>query len=287
MITTDSFFQQGVVHEVCEDYALHGANYVIISDGCSNAGGPRIHTDWGSRLLCKAAEMYLPIIYDDRHTFFKEVYKFGVDLVSEFVNLPIECLTATLGCLIDNDTFFHFLLVGDGFYGVRRRDKTWEIKEVKFLSGGIAKAAAPFYLRYTQNDDEFEKYQVLFGSQWSITRYVGSLEKLEKIEESIQDFRNFFPYVWWSAPTSEYELAFITSDGVSSFYETITTSTSKHNENISPIPVLQVLLDFVNFRPDFLEVQRNWAFKQNKKGTFIKRNWHNADDVAMGVIRHE
>ena len=58
-MTTESIFEQGSTHEVCEDYAIQGGGYTILADGCSNGGGPRIDTDWGSRILCKAAEEHL------------------------------------------------------------------------------------------------------------------------------------------------------------------------------------------------------------------------------------
>ena len=64
-MNTGSFFTIGSTHLVCEDYALHGKDYVILSDGCSNGGGPRIHTDWGSRILCKAAEEHIQLLEFD------------------------------------------------------------------------------------------------------------------------------------------------------------------------------------------------------------------------------
>jgi hypothetical protein len=92
------------------------------------------------------------------------------------------------------------------------------------------------------------------------------------------------PYNVFEFPLDEYEFAFVASDGMESFYQPVMSETSKHNETISVLDAMRVVMDFVTFKPDFARFQRNWAFRQNKKGTLIRRNWKNGDDVSVGVI---
>jgi len=39
-MNTGSYFKIGSTHVVCEDYAIHTDDAVVVSDGCSNGGGP-------------------------------------------------------------------------------------------------------------------------------------------------------------------------------------------------------------------------------------------------------
>ena len=69
------------------------------------------------------------------------------------------------------------------------------------------------------------------------------------------------------------------SDGVHSFYETISTETSKYNQSISYIDVLKELLSFKNFNKAFVQRRIN-KFRKD----CIKKNWDNADDLSLAVI---
>jgi len=297
---TDSFFVQGTTHEVCEDYAVHGGDYAIISDGCSNAGGPRIHTDFGSRILTKAAEEH---IYQDN----VEAFLQGVSATSRtqqraFPNLPDACLTATLGTLRKVGDSHRALLVGDGVVGGRRRDGRWKIHVVEFPGG-------PYYLKY-QMFGETPKWIEQFGQTYKIHTYFGNIRSPEMefpewadqppsskermgawsnhvtFSTQEQNFSVIKPYNEFVFPADDYEFTFICSDGPEAFYIPVKSPRRKYNEPVCVLDVLRVLLDFVTVRPGFARLQSNWVFRQDKAGTFRRRNWLNGDDVAVGVI-HE
>lgn len=281
---TDSFFQQGATHEICEDYALNGSDYVIVSDGCSNGGGPHINTDWGARILTKAAEQHIKCLLDPM-VFMNCVIGTAVAQCSIFPNLSPECLTATL--LVAHrmcDTFCTFM-IGDGVMGARLRNGGWDIHVYNAVKGGTTNAAAPFYLKYNILEEEIVKYCEMFGGMYSHYFFRGGIKDQIATEtrQEIVRLDPKKPYFFNRFPVEKYDLVFIGSDGIGSFYNTINTGTSKHNCPRSELDALGVLLDFT-IRPNFLRIQRQWAWKRSVEGTFLKRNWHNADDVSLAAI---
>lgn len=290
---TDCFFQQGVTHEVCEDYALAGQSFAVVSDGCSNGGGPRIDTDWGARLLCKAAERNLLDLRQRPEVFITTVAKTALLQLSTF-NMPVECLTATLAMLHMREGAMRCrgLIVGDGVIGGRRYDGSWRIVNFEYLPGGSVGRAAPFYLKYAMTG-EVQKYMDLYGGKMRRTEYNGTFGDLSKPEsvtyemtrEEIEfdfDPECFYHQVWFDV--KEFAFAFVASDGVSSFYRHVRTETNKYTEAVGLLQVLGVLLNVPPPRSGFLRAQRQWAFKRDVAGSFVRRGWHNADDVSVGAI---
>jgi len=215
-----------------------------------------------------------------------------------FPNLPDSCLTATLLTILKMEDTIAGLVVGDGVIGGKRRDGTWRIHVVEFNSG------APYYLRYQMFGDT-DSWVERYGNKYQIITYDGAdimnrrWEYPENPPDAIQRFAFWddelavttpkeldldHPYEQFRFPVKEYEFVFVTSDGPTSFYERRVTKTSKSNEPLHVLDVLRVLMDIRTFRPGFIRLQRQWAFKQERRGTFKKRNWHNGDDVSAGVI---
>jgi len=297
IVKTDSYFHQGVTHEVCEDYALHGPHYAVVADGCSNGGGPRIDTDWGARLLCKAAEQHLmtSVVFNNSMEYAAAVCGTAQAQMHSIPNLIPESLTATLLTLgwEPGSRFAHTLLFGDGVFGGKRKDGTWEIGWVEFEK-------APYYLRYRMFGTE-QDYLEHFGGTYKVYGYAGELNydlpeewdfesqdefwRLEgdwDIETKTLDLEYPCERFAWNA--EDYEFLFIVSDGAHSFYEKRRTGTQKTNERVHVMDVLALLFDIVNYRPGFARNQKNWLFKQDRPNTFVRRNWHNGDDLSAGVI---
>jgi hypothetical protein len=293
---TDSFFEQGSTHEVCEDYALHGPAFVIIADGCSNGKGPRVDTDWGSRLICKAAQQCLymfttslelfnpPTYLGQEQAFFQEVAKIAKEQVEIIGNLSEECLSATLGLLYQDPLVKRLLLMGDGTCGARRLDGKWEIRTYEpYLESG--KPSGCFYLKYlmfNQVDSYFEQFKGTYKS----TTYIGDLfgpDEME-IKEEIVTITPEQPYFFFSFPNDEYDLVFVGSDGLSSFTHPVRTATSKYVERISVRDALKVILHEIELTDGCLRLQRDWAWKRNLPETLLGRNWRNTDDVSLGLI---
>lgn len=284
-MNTGSFFTIGSTHLVCEDYALHGKDYVILSDGCSNGGGPRIHTDWGSRILCKAAEEHIQLLEFDElnenptwpniDAFFNRVIGTASAQVASYPNLDPRCLTATLAIAYQTKGQILAIMYGDGVMGAKFKNGDWCMQEISFPK------SAPYYLKYELNPTDKQQYFKEYGGIKNIQYWGGS--NFEKITQKEIDIRNL-PYEYCVFDSSDVEFVFISSDGLSSFYEQEINSTSKLNKRLDLIEPLKLLLDFRNFQPGFVERQYQWTFKTNREGSFGKKGWINGDDVSLGVI---
>lgn len=295
----DSIFEQGVTHDVCEDYALHGDGYAIVSDGCSSGS----HTDWGSRLITKAAEQHLHRQRQHAMQFYQAVGGTVLTQTRSFINLPDTCLTATLMTVQQIGDVFKVFAMGDGVIGGKRKDGRWKIHVIEFT--GPIRRGAPYYLKYDiygETDEWLEKC----GGNYEVTTYFGNImspkieypiEAMPSFEQRCADWEQIVtetvnekefdkecPFEEFEFPVDEYEFVFITSDGSESFYERRITESQKYNEDIHVLDALRVLLDFRSFPPGFMHLQRSWAFKQDRKGTFKNRNWKNTDDVSIGVL---
>lgn len=302
---TDCFFEQGRTHEVCEDYAVCDPlkPFVALSDGCSNGGGPRIDSDWGARFLCKAAEQHQVELYQNQLSWFCELVLSTAEKQQQsFPNLNSDCLTATLLAirpnqhLLTKEPCLTAFMVGDGVYGGLKHNGEWTITAFEYQPGGTTGLAAPYYLRYMLGTDlsDHQRYFELFGGKVKMTTYVGKLglggaERQVTESEQILTFNGMaaepdIPIFWCDFSLDEYEGVFIGSDGLSSFEKLIKTETTKHTEPVPLLDVLEVLLDIPVYRPGFLRLQRQWAFKRAVRGTFQQRSWHNNDDVSMGMI---
>lgn len=282
---TDSFFQQGVTHDVCEDYASHGPYHAVVSDGCSNGGGPRLHTDWGARILCKSVEAVYPMLRLDGDPGFNQSVFFGQvgEKAREFFDigwpdLSPGCLTATLALAYQCGDVVRTLLMGDGVVGARRRDGTWLVKVHEAASG------ACFYLKYLMYREP-AKYFEQFGAAYRTTTYDGPLRD-EAATRTMVEFELDRTRPWFADtfPADEFDFVFVGSDGLTSFYHAVNTGTSKHNEPVSVLNVLEVLFDGLKPRGGYLQLQRNWAFKRRSPGTFQQRDWHSADDCSVAGL---
>jgi hypothetical protein len=276
---TDSFFQQGGTHAVCQDYSAHGDDYAIISDGCSSAPD----SDFGARLIIKAAERELSIYRSGfTDTFVKGVIFEASAKALQIGNLNANCLTATLGLVVaDKDKKqSRALLVGDGVIGAHERSGKWEVKTFEPTLGGC------FYPTYMLKESDMAAYYQRFEGRYETKGYRGHLNEPEKMDRMWEDITltTDQPYFCQTFNHDEYDFVFVGSDGLLSFMQKVVTETSKHNESIGIMQVLSVLFDQMYYRPNFLQIQRQWAFKRPMPGTFVKRDWHNTDDVSVAAI---
>ncbi len=304
----DSFFEQGVTHEVCEDYAVNGLEYAILSDGCSNGGGPRIDSDWGSRLLCKAGEQHLHYLSAMVNPtpmptkFLTAVSETVKTQVRTFPGLDVRCLAATLLTLTHDYQNATAFVVGDGIVGGRRRDGRWKVYEIEFSKG------APYYLKYAMCN-ETDGWHQEFGGVCTVSMYFGKLTDPENEPPEgfiFEERRRFWeangltaertfdwtlgdPWLSINFPLEEYEFVFIASDGLDSFYQP-RRKTVKYNEPVHFLDSTRVVMDLPPYdpafpqKPGFARAQRNWVFKLDRAGTLRRRNWLNGDDVSVGVL---
>ena len=274
----DSAFTIGRTHKICEDYAKDGTvddkPYVLLADGCSSA----IDTDFGARLLVKAAEKWI------HHPTTKDGIDVGRSAIIEAeayrgaLGLDPHSLCATLLFAKADELFFNISVFGDGMVAVRNRENgSFRVTQWEFSSG------APYYLCYELGDRNhyFENFP---DTKYQITNYTIPAD-FSEVKSSFQegDFRTYLtewgPCFNQSYHISEYDLVAVISDGISSFSQVVKTDTGISNESIPEWLVLKELLAFKNYNGNFVQRRFGRAFDK-----FAKDGWRNGDDVSIGVI---
>lgn len=261
-MNTDSHFTIGKSHKVNQDYASHGDNFVLVSDGCSSSKD----TDFGSRLLVKTYQSLISGKYINRFATFFHALQRSRDLTGN-LQIQQEALDATLLSLkVDNDKYY-LKVSGDGFFVKVKTDGSIEYKSFYYPSG------APYYLNYCSiHNDREEKYKELYGTKFIIKTYSdGILTNQEEIEDCM--ISNF------EESLQDIKYLSIMTDGVASFLKSDITETSKSNLPVSEYDVIKELVAYKNHNGEFVK-RRMQAFA---KHCHIN-NLENMDDFSVGTI---
>jgi len=279
-MNTDCAFYIGTTHDICQDYALAGQKSIAVSDGCS--GSPR--SDIGSRVLTITAMNKMKELDSLTNFDEKECILLARPAI-KMLNIPNECLDATLLTATAYETGAMALCYGDGVIAVKIKDGNLIIIDCAYSD------SYPFYINYLydqtgrysdwiQNHNKRDVAQTVLSpeGEWISTESLHN--DVGRIEDSLglirsSDNRTIIEIV----SRDEIEYIALMSDGVHSFYETITTGTSKCNKSLPYINVVQELLSFKNFNTSFVQRRMN-KFRKN----CAKKNWGNADDVSLAVI---
>ena len=174
---TDSHYEIGCSHKVCEDFAIHGSfeapngsilHYGIVSDGCSssmNEGGVRnpINVDIGARLLCLVAKQVireslptLKVLDVGLYTSLRCSIMSKIDIQLRQLNLPIPVVDCTLLVNVVYENKGFTAIFGDGVF-VRECDSYIEIFIIGYESG------APYYMAYHLDGERDLRYKKKFG----------------------------------------------------------------------------------------------------------------------------
>jgi hypothetical protein len=140
-MNSDSYFEIGCAHNVCQDYALHGSYedmvYGIVSDGCSSAPFSEI----GAQGLCHVAKHYLITFY--RSGLFINADKVTIantlrsciiqraDDIRKLYNVPQKSLQATLLITFAIKNRVFVFAWGDGVI-IKRTDFGTEIIQIDY-----------------------------------------------------------------------------------------------------------------------------------------------------------
>lgn len=269
---TDSFFLQGKSHKVCQDYAIHGKDYVILADGCSTAKD----SDFGARLLAKAAQS----VIEDGWKIDDEGYKQILYRAKNYLDkleLSNDCLCATLSIVQSIEEYFYISIFGDGSLAVKDLKGNTSIYTVEFPLN------APFYLRYLLEHQLINDYQNNIGNYYTINEFI-----LGEEQEAFQDIFNIDfnnpinTYLFQQFAHKDIATIALFTDGISSFYSCENRETSKQITKIEASPIIEELLTFKNFNPGFVERRCQAAMRK-----FNKLGWFNSDDLSMGVIYND
>lgn len=251
---TDSFFYIGKSHTVCEDYALHGKNCIILSDGCSSSK----YSDIGSRLLCITANRILnsfisvPFSYDE----FGKKVAVCVSEQLRLLDLPMTTMDATLMVAFEFKGLLYLYTYGDGYYQIKFKNKHIQFGTVKFNRN------APYYLSYwlspQNNIDYIKKYGN--GVELITGTYInGTCEMNSEIVDL--SFSHDKPLINFPIPIDQVEYIMLMSDGVESFQNYSALPTIP----IKPSDIIEELSCFKNKNGQFITRRVKAALKQFRK----------------------
>jgi hypothetical protein len=281
-MNTDCAFYIGTTHDVCQDYALTGEYSVAIADGCSGS----VLSDFGSRVLSVMAMNKMSELKTLHDIDENELVLLSRPAL-KVLNLPPECLDATLLCAAKIEEATEAICYGDGVIAVKMANKDTLVVSIEYTD------SYPFYINYLYDQTgryknwilDHNKRQVVF----SVIKADGEVEVLNDDCDSstrlryngtevgiirVQDLRVVVETI-----DPEVESIAIMSDGVQSFYKTIMSGTSKHNEKVSYHDVLKELLSFKNYTGRYVQRRMNKFIK-----TCAKKNWNHSDDISIAAI---
>lgn len=267
MINSDSMFWIGTSHKVCEDYALSynldGFSYAIVCDGCSSSP----ETDFGARLLAKAAEYHIKRI---------EEPDYGLYVIEEArlnrnaIGLHDLALDATLLVAASFPDKTIIKVFGDGVVLVDGCNET----EV-FGSSGILRcfeyqSNAPYYLNYKMDKVRSGIYVDNTPKHDKIITYYDYPKMLSNYTE---EFDATADHTYIYNRSNRPQLFLLMSDGICSFID-------KESKGSVPLEdIIDELLNFKLFNGKFIE-RRVQKFRK----LCVDNNWQNFDDVSIAGI---
>lgn len=258
----DSFFKIGSTHAVCQDYALTGDGYAIVSDGCSGAPD----TDLGSRMLSLIAQKN--INYDNASDYLNNI-KSGLVSLQELLAINPDCLHATLLTISKKNDSFETVVVGDGVVVAQAEDGFMSVYEYEFESG------APYYLRYELDQNLKDYYMSNYSNNVNVTSYhIGpnksvTNKKVEKFEFNKDNFyfKNNFNF-------SEWATVGIFSDGLHTF--------SCNDCPIDSSIVIKTMFDFKSYNGKFVKRRCNKYFTPRQSDNII-----HSDDFSFAALSNK
>jgi serine/threonine protein phosphatase PrpC len=261
-MNSNSYFEIGSSHIICQDYALSGnfkdMHYGIVSDGCSSAE----HSEIGAQILCHVAQYNLRLHYD---LFLENVTQttlrslLGNNILQRANELrkiyPIgrDALQATLLiALVIQDKMWLFGW-GDGYFILNSKNSLITCK-IDYPQNN-----APFYL-CTDRDAYVNKF-----GEASIVRVTEIHENTQHCVELPFDTSFFL-----SSVVSSGDMVTIATDGLGQYLD--------HDRN----PVLNMvpfILDYPSTNGAFVERTMNFL-----KRDLVKKGWMHTDDISVATV---
>jgi hypothetical protein len=269
-MNSDSYFEIGNAHQVCQDYALAGnykdMYYGIVSDGCSSAE----HSEIGAQILCHVAQYNLQLHYD---LFIENVKKTTLmsllgnsilrraDELRKLYPISKDALQATLlVAVLINEKIWEFGW-GDGYFIYKSGDLAfpWVIKKIDY-----PKTNAPFYL---STDQQF--YINKFGGDSVVKRTTFSSISMDtKVEE---DSPFYTPFCSMSI-LKPGDTVSIMTDGLGQYLD-------RDKKPITDLTMVPLIIDYPSTEGVFVERTMNFLKKD-----LTRKGWTHADDIGIATI---
>jgi len=270
-MNSDSYFEIGSSHIVCQDYALSGMYdnmvYSIISDGCSEAPNSEI----GAQIMCHSAKYAITLLHQSRvfdqcdlstlsSLLGNIIYK-RIDDIRKLYPLPLAALQATLHIVMAyRDVAFTFSW-GDGVIICKWSTGQTVITDISFPCG------APVYLVTDESNYRQERQQANEACEVVIKTYNN-----ENVTVASQNpFKCIASYLHVHKSSTPSSIT-ICSDGVKSYKE----------KNIIDVPLLTMASEFTDFAStEGVFVECCMKFLKKKA---VKQQWSHYDDICCGAI---
>lgn len=272
---SDSAFYIGTTHKVCEDYTVHGEDYIIVSDGCS--GSP--DTDIGARIVCKSAVKY------KAYRVVKSVLAPLSSKMGELIGLPKQAIDVTfLSGHLEEEKFI-IQMIGDGHIIIKSKDGIIYVISTEY------KRSAPYYISYLRNEEDDKLWDSISNNDYEVEYTIINGEDIKTYKQDEKysfDKDTFLPAIdFFFNPKGNrivlnpelFEWVALSSDGLGSFYEIIETETSSYQKRIPYLDIVQELFKIKNTNGRFVQRRLN---KFRKVCT--KKGWYNGDDISLAVI---
>jgi len=267
-MNSDSYYEIGYSHTVCQDYAINGDNgvlkYAIISDGCSSSK----NSDIGARLLAHLFKQY-QLIPENIIMNLQQLSN-----MTDIIQINPEFLDSTLLIAFMSDKKTTVNIFGDGGFYVKFKDGHFEYYLVDFDQN------APLYISYFLHDTYQNYYKYFPNQKISLIKVSGKdwNEATTEVED-LTSFKNtdLFKRLMFNFENVSFISVF--SDGVRSF------TMQDDNGLIVPVNDLSIVSRFnsyKSFQGQFVQRRMNKINKENKK---LKISHY--DDISIATIHME
>jgi protein phosphatase 2C-like protein len=245
-MNTDVTINIGSTHSVCQDYAIAGDGYVILSDGCSSSSD----TDIGARLLVRAMAQVVTA-----HADISELHKESARVAlawARMIGLPAQSVDATLmSAHVSGDNLI-VACSGDGVIVLESKEGVLDVYAISSPSG------YPFYPSYVHQPDRLAELVTHNRCNKEIKHH-DATEITDSLTISLK------------LKAADYRYVALASDGINSFFQT--------QRRICLADVLKELWSFKHSHGAFVE-RRMKRFKKDMHA----KGWQHADDLAFAVI---
>lgn len=263
----DHLFRIGSSHQVCQDYAVSGPGYGVVSDGCSASED----SDFGSRLLCRLARHAIIETGDEVSV---ERICIAAEQMGRSLRLGSTFLDATLlSILKDEFGDYRVNTFGDGVVVARRHDGLlYEVSTLEFDSG------APAYPSYQIDPRRRADFLETFGAKFSVGYHelgntpACTFHRWQSIAGEGLEGTHFFH------KASEYAWVAVCSDGLRTFQRRVQTDTRKGYEDVPLAEVVRTLFDFERVTPGVLQRRLNVL-------TNFGQDVRHVDDLSIAVLQ--
>lgn len=282
---TDSIFEIGSSHDICQDFALTGTvnekiYFAIVADGCTESHKHSGEVDFGARVLAYAAREALRYMFaripdlktaqeclPDFNSNLREKILDATKEIGSLLNLSELFSDATLVIAITDGKIALTLTYGDGGVIVYKRNGDIIYREVSFLS------SAPYYLSYLRNKGRNDGYRIQFGASpavittYQINGVSGESRQANEVHNTIDEGL----YDHTAAIFDDFLSISVTSDGIKSY--------DKLGETIPSQELVKKFISFKNQNAGFLQRRFNFLKKEHKE-----QNITHYDDISVATI---